>query len=74
MDYVPDNYDMFEQHEAEQARILARCPTCDRCGEKITDEYGYEIESGELWCWNCTEEWINDQKVDIEEKMNDGGW
>ena len=72
MGYVPDNYDMFRQHEAEEARSLARCPTCDRCGEKITDEYGYEIEPGELWCRDCVDEWLKDQRKDIDEMMEEG--
>ena len=71
MDYIPDNYDLFRQREAEEAEFLAKCPTCDRCGEKITDEYGYEIDPGQLWCRECVDEWVNDQKVDIEERMRE---
>ena len=69
---IGDNYTLFEQHEAEEERLLARCPTCDRCGEKITDEYGYEIEPGELWCSDCAEEWLKDQRKDIDELMEEG--
>lgn len=69
---IGDNYTLFEQHEAEEERLLARCPTCDRCGEKITDEYGYEIEPGELWCRECAEEWLKDQRKDIDEMMEEG--
>ena len=69
---IGDNYTLFEQHEAEEERLLARCPTCDRCGEKITDEYGYEIESGELWCRDCVDEWLKDQRKDIDEMMEEG--
>lgn len=52
--YVPDNYDMFEQHEAEQARQLKRLPLCDYCHEHITDTHYYEFD-GKKVCPDCME-------------------
>ncbi len=53
--YIPDNYDAFRQHDAEQQRLLARLPKCSMCGERITDEQFYDID-GELFCLNCMEQ------------------
>lgn len=50
--YVPDNYDLFMQHEAEQDKQLEKLPTCSCCGEPIQDEYYYEIND-ELYCEEC---------------------
>lgn len=50
-----DNYDLFEQHEAEQERWLAKLPICSECGEPIQDEDCYEI-NGELICPDCLKE------------------
>ena len=69
--YVPDNYDLFRMHEAEQERQLAKLPRCCSCDSPITDEYGYKIE-GDLLCWNCAEEWLREQAVDIDELIEKG--
>lgn len=73
MSYIPDNYDLFKQNEDEQERWLSRRPKCDKCGEPIQDEYAYEIEAGEVWCQSCTDEWLADQRKDIDE-MIEKGW
>lgn len=56
--YVPDNYDAFEAHQAEQDRAykkwLAQLPRCSNCNKKIKDEDCYEI-GGELYCEHCIE-------------------
>ena len=49
---IPDNYDYFKQHEAEQAAWLGKLPECSECGEKIQDEYCYEV-NGEFICEQC---------------------
>ena len=53
--YIPDNYDRFGQHMAEQERQLERLPECCECGEKIQDEYCFEV-NGEYICEHCMEE------------------
>lgn len=50
--YVPDNYDAYEQYEAQQEAGLARLPKCDCCGEPIYDDELYDI-NGELYCEEC---------------------
>lgn len=49
---IPDNYDYFKQHEAEQAAWLEKMPECSECGEKIQDESCYEV-NGEYICEQC---------------------
>ena len=55
MGYLPDNYDLFAQHDAEQERWLEQRPICSCCGEHIQDDRLYDI-NGELYCCECTEE------------------
>lgn len=68
--YVPDNYDLWEQHDREQERQLAKLPRCCSCDSPITDEYGYDWGDG-LFCWNCAEEWLREQAVDIDDLMEE---
>lgn len=53
--YVPDNYDQFAKHDAEQERELDRLPVCEYCEEHIQDEFGYYIE-GAWYCEKCMNE------------------
>ena len=46
---VPDNYDMWLAHEAEQEKALAERPCCEYCGKPIQDDYYYEI-NGDIIC------------------------
>ena len=53
--HVPDNYDAFCRHDAEQEAELARRPLCEYCEEHIQDEYAYYIE-GSWFCESCMNE------------------
>ena len=61
--YIPDNYDLFVAHDAEQERMLAKLPICSECGEPIQSDECYEIND-ELVCPQCLEEnhrkWVDD--------------
>ena len=52
MSYVPDNYDMWLQHDADQQKHIGQLPVCADCGEHIQDERAYYINS-EWICMNC---------------------
>lgn len=52
--YVPDNYDAYARHEAEENAWLASRPICDACGEPIRDEYLYDV-NGYIFCEECME-------------------
>ena len=61
--YVPDNYDLWKQHDAEQQEKLDRLPLCEYCEEHIQSDYYYEI-GNECICEEC----LNDNfRKDIEE-------
>lgn len=49
---MPDNYDLWEQHDAEQEEWLRKRPMCDCCGERIQDESYHQI-NGERICDRC---------------------
>ena len=53
-EYVPDNLDLFNAHEAQQQRALKRYPKCDYCGKTITDDRLFDIE-GDIFHEECTE-------------------
>ena len=51
---MPDNYDLFAMHDAEQEKRLERLPVCEYCGEPIQQEKA--IYYNDQWC--CKEhEW-----------------
>lgn len=52
---VPDNYDLWKQHDAEQQAKLNKLPKCDYCGFHIQDNYYYEIDN-ECFCEGCLNE------------------
>lgn len=59
---MPDNYSMWEAHEAEQEAWLAERPECADCGEPIQDESAYYINS--VWiCADCMSAYL----VDVED-------
>ena len=61
--YIPDNYDLFKQHDAQQQAELDKLPVCSECGEPIQSETCYEIDGG-LVCEDCLENnhkrWVED--------------
>lgn len=50
--YVPDNYDQWKQHEAQQQRQLDRLPVCSHCEEPIQSEHLFLIND-EFICLEC---------------------
>lgn len=49
---MPDNYSLWERHEARVERRLSERPVCGDCGRPIQDEYWFEVE-GEILCEEC---------------------
>ena len=49
-----DNYTLWEQHEADQEKKLAKLPKCCLCGEPIQQESAIRI-SGKWYCDDCLE-------------------
>lgn len=48
---IPDNYDLWERHDAEQEARAEELPECYYCGKRIYDEYAWEINDE----WVCTD-------------------
>lgn len=51
-DLIPDNYDCFLQHDAEQETQLDRLPRCCECDEPIQQEDAVYIND-EWICDDC---------------------
>lgn len=49
---IPDNYDKWVEHDAEQQRRLEMLPQCECCGEYIQDDFYFDIND-EIICWEC---------------------
>ena len=62
--HVPDNYDAFMKHEAEQEEWLERLPVCDYCGEPIQDEHCYVIDE-EFFCPDCMDKYFRKSTDDF---------
>ena len=60
---VPDNYDRWKQHDAEQQEQLDKLPLCSICDERIQDDYYFEIND-ECICECCLIEYF---RKDIED-------
>jgi formylmethanofuran dehydrogenase subunit E len=52
MSYIPDNYDKWLQHDAEQERQLQMLPKCSECGEHIQQERAVYYD-GKWCCKEC---------------------
>ena len=55
MSNIPDNYELFQQHDAEQEELLEGLPVCCCCGNHIQDDCYYDID-GEIYCEKCMED------------------
>lgn len=47
-----DPLDDFDRLDKEQARAEARLPVCEKCGNRIHDDYYFEIDN-EILCEEC---------------------
>lgn len=62
---VPDNYDAFVQHQAEQDAWLEKRPVCSWCDKPIQDDYLYKVDE-ELYCESCMNELFRHSTEDYE--------
>lgn len=60
---MTDPYEDFCRHDWEEAEREKKYPVCDICGERITDEFYYEVFGYRfhLGCAEChsTESYVN---------------
>lgn len=52
---IPDAYDMWEAHDAEQDRHLDDLPVCCECKEPIQSENAVCVD-GQWYCSDCEDE------------------
>lgn len=60
---IPDNYDAWEAHDRDQAKLLERLPVCADCQEPIQDDHVYTFD-GLFYCPECVD--INHRKTTEE--------
>ena len=65
--YIPDNYDLYRKHEAEQMAEIERFPLCSYCGATILDDYLYDFD-GEIMCETCLKTHYRKWTVDYCER------
>ena len=61
---IPDNYDLWASHDAEQQAQLERLPKCSCCEEHIQEEYCYQIND-EIICEHCMVEYFRKDTEDL---------
>lgn len=49
---MPDNYSMWEAYDRAHEKARERLPVCDRCRERIDEDYYFDI-GGEILCEDC---------------------
>lgn len=66
-EYVPDNYDLYDQEDARRERDRERFPKCEFCGERVEDDHYYDLW-GTIVCPDCMKERF---RKDIEDWEGD---
>ena len=61
---IPDNLDMFDRYDREQARMLERLPKCCQCGQPIQQEMAVRI-SGKWYCDSCLDVYFREVVDDL---------
>lgn len=59
-DMVPDNYDIFREHEKKMEREQSRLPKCDCCGEPT---YVYYDIFGNTICPDCIDDFRHEAEI-----------
>lgn len=59
---IPDNYDLWERHDAEMEMRMESLPKCAECGEPIQQDMAVCIH-GRWYCDSC----LDDFKTEVTE-------
>lgn len=54
MSYIPDAYDQWAAHDAEQEEALELLPKCSHCDEPIQEDTCFVVNDEPI-CENCME-------------------
>ena len=49
---MTDNYSMWQAYDRAHEQARQRLPVCDRCRERIDEDYYFDI-GGEILCEDC---------------------
>ena len=60
---IPDNYDLWLDHEIRKEKLLERTPICSICEEHIQEEWAFEYD-GKWICDDCIK--TNRKEVPVE--------
>ena len=63
-------FQSYADYDAYLCEWEEKLPTCPVCGEKITDDEGYQLD-GVLMCHDCALDWLAQQAVDIGDWMRE---
>ena len=66
-EYIPDYNDLHADYERYQDHRLRKHPKCDHCGERITDDYFYNID-GTYFHEECLKEEYRKETEDYMEE------
>ena len=64
---IPDNYDLFLKHQADQDSKLEKMPVCSICEEHIQEDRVYVI-NGDIVCPYCLEDEYGHNVEDLMEE------
>ena len=65
----PDPIEDFNRHDAEEAAYEMLCPVCDICGERIVDDYYYQI-GDMIFHLDCADRHSVDSYMEEEARRN----
>lgn len=60
---IPDNYDLWVQHQAKQDKWLSERLVCDYCGQPIQDDFYFEI-NGDFVCETCLDRFFRKEVLE----------
>lgn len=52
--------------ELAEEKYEERCPICDRCGERITGEFYYDVD-GDIYCEECFEDYCEEFRRNVDD-------
>lgn len=62
---IPDNYDLWLEHDRKQQEKINKLPVCDCCGEPIMDDYYFEDING--YAVICEECLVANHRKDVDD-------
>lgn len=61
---IPDNYDIWHDHQSRLDQELLRRPVCSHCEDPVQEDHCYEV-AGQILCPHCLETYFR-KELDIQ--------